>query len=92
MPTSVAKFNFLALIVSDIKRLSQNLMWGYYPPTVPRTLKHLPMLQVLSKVKQPAKLNVVSLCTMQLCEYVFPVGFPLYVPKNGVLGVLRVKM
>jgi len=21
---------------------------------------------------------------MQLCEYVFPIGFPLYVPKNGV--------
>ena len=20
---------------------------------------------------------------MQLCEYVFPIGFPLYVPKNG---------
>jgi len=23
---------------------------------------------------------------MQLCEYVFPIGFLLYVPKNGVLG------
>jgi len=23
---------------------------------------------------------------MQLCEYVFPIGFPLYVPKNGFLG------
>ena len=23
---------------------------------------------------------------MQLCEYVFPVGLPLYVPKNGVFG------
>jgi len=23
---------------------------------------------------------------MQLCEYVFPIGFPLYVPKNGVFG------
>jgi len=23
---------------------------------------------------------------MQLCEYVFSIGFPLYVPKNGVLG------
>ena len=20
---------------------------------------------------------------MQLCEYVFPIGFPLYVPQNG---------
>jgi len=23
---------------------------------------------------------------MQLCEYVFPIGFSLYVPQNGVLG------
>jgi len=23
---------------------------------------------------------------MQLCEYVFPIGLPLCVPKNGVLG------
>jgi len=23
---------------------------------------------------------------MQLCEYVFPIGLPLYVPKNGVFG------
>jgi len=23
---------------------------------------------------------------MQLCEYVFPIGFPLYVPKNGFFG------
>jgi len=21
---------------------------------------------------------------MQLCEYVFPIGLPLYVPKNGI--------
>ena len=23
---------------------------------------------------------------MQLCEYVFPIGLPLYVPKNRVFG------
>jgi len=27
--------------------------------------------------------SVVSLCIMQLCDYVFSIGFPLYVPKNG---------
>jgi len=26
------------------------------------------------------------ICIVQLCEYVFPIGFPLYVPKNGVFG------
>jgi len=55
MPTSTPYFNFLALIVSEIKRVSQNLMWGYYAPAVPRTLKLLRMLQVLGKVKQRAK-------------------------------------
>ena len=30
--------------------------------------------------------SIVSLWIMQLCEYVFCIGFPLYVPKNGVLG------
>ena len=28
MPTSVPNFNFLAQLVSEIKRVSQNLMWG----------------------------------------------------------------
>jgi len=30
--------------------------------------------------------SIVSLCIMQLCEYVFCIGFPLYVPKNRVFG------
>jgi len=29
---------------------------------------------------------------MQLCEYIFPISLPLNVSKNGILGVLRVKM
>ena len=36
--------------------------------------------------------SIVSLFIIQLCEYVFPIGFPLYVPKMWFLGVLRVKM
>ena len=30
--------------------------------------------------------SIVSLCIMQLCKYVFSIGFPLYVPKNEVFG------
>jgi len=26
------------------------------------------------------------MCTVQLCEYVFPLSFPLHVPKNGVFA------
>jgi len=51
-----------------------------------RTLKLLRVLQVLGKVKQLPNFRIVSLCIMQLCEYVFPIGFPLYVPQNGVFG------
>jgi len=36
--------------------------------------------------------SIVALCIMQLCEYVFAVGFPLYVPKMDWGGGLRVKM
>ena len=54
------------------------------PPAVPRTLKLLCVLKVLDKFKQRANFSIVSLCIMQLCEYVFPIGLPLYVPKNGV--------
>jgi len=32
MPTSVPDFNFIALLVSEIKRVSQNLMWGLLAP------------------------------------------------------------
>jgi len=30
--------------------------------------------------------SIVSLWIMLLCEYVFCIGFPLYVPKNGFFG------
>ena len=84
MPTRIPNFNFLALIVSEIKRVSQNLMWALLRRC--HTLKLLRVLQVLGKVKQLPNFSIVSLCIMLLCEYVFPIGFPLYVPKNGVFG------
>jgi len=46
----------------------------------------------LARSNSVPNFSIVSLCIMQLCEYVFPIGLPLYVPKNGVFGVLRVKM
>jgi len=46
----------------------------------------------LARSNSVPNFSVVSLCIMQLCEYVFPIGLPLCVPKNGFLGVLRVKM
>jgi len=132
MHTSVPNFNFLARLVSEIWRGSQNKKWQLLifpdplsdkflheaivpanayqrtkfqlpssnsfqdkegvpkfnvglqpppPPAVPRTLKLLSVLQVLGKINSLPNFSIVSLCIMQLCEYVFPIGFPLYVPK-----------
>jgi len=55
MTTNVPNFNSLALLVFEIKRVSNNLMSGLPAPAVPRTLKLLCVLKVLGKVKQPAK-------------------------------------
>jgi len=55
----------------------------------PRTLKILHVLKVLGKVKQGAKFQrriSMDHAVMHIC---FCIGFPLCVPKNGVL---RVKM
>ena len=72
MPTSVPNFNFLAVLVSEIKRVF------YYPPAVPRTLKLLCVLKVvLARSNSVPNFSIISLCIMQLCEYVFPIGLPL---------------
>ena len=49
------------------------------PPAVPRTLKLLCVLKVLGKVNgsnSVPNFSIVSLCIMQLCKYVFPIGLP----------------
>ena len=80
--------------LSEIKRVSLNVMCGLLPPppAVPRMLKLLCVLQVLARSNSLPNFSIVSLCIMQLCEYVLPIGIPLHVPKMGFLGVLRVKM
>jgi len=47
----------------------------------------------LARSNSAPNFSIVSLCIMQLWEYnIFPIGLPLYVPKIGFLGVLKVKM
>ena len=55
MITSVPTFNFLALLISEIKRVSQNLMWGLLAPCHTPYVETLCVLKVLGKVKQRAK-------------------------------------
>ena len=64
-------------------------MWELLPPAIPRMLKLLCVLKVLGKVKQRAKFqHRISMhhAVMRICISHYPIGLPLYVPKNGVFG------
>ena len=91
MPTSLPNFNFLALLVSEIKRVSQNLMWGL-PSRTTRTLKLLCVLPVLGKIKQPAKFQhriFMHHAAMRIC---IPRRLSIICAQKWVFGGLRVKM
>jgi len=88
MPTSMPNFNFLALLVPEIKRVSQNLMWVTSPLPYPVRRNFYVCSKYLASSNSLPNFSIVSRCIMQLCEYVFP----LYMPKNGVFGGFRVKM
>jgi len=84
MPTSVPNFNFLTLLVSEIKRVSQNLMSGL--PAVPRKLKLLCVLKVLGKVKQRAKFQhriYMRRAVMRIC---ISHRLSIICAQNGVFG------
>jgi len=95
MPTTAPNFNFLALIVSEIKRVPKNLMWDYYPLPYPyiKTFMCVPSTwQVLGKIKQPAKFqHRISMhhAVMRIC---IPHRLSIMSPKMVFLGVLRVRM
>ena len=88
MPTSVPNFNFLAPLVTEIKRVSQNLMWGLLAPYRIPYAQTLMCAQSTWQDQTACQISAsyVSLCIMQLCEYVFFIGFPLHVPQNEVFG------
>ena len=69
-------FNFLTGLVSEIWRLGgvPKFNVGILSPAAPRALKRLRVFQVLGKIKQFAKCQHRS-SIVQLCEYVFAVGF-----------------
>jgi len=43
----------------------------------------------LARSNSVSNFSIVSLCIMELRKYVFPIGIPLYVPKNGFFGGFR---
>ena len=53
---------------------------------MPKFSSRTPYAETFMCARSLPDFSIVSLCIMQLCEYVFPIGFPLYVPKNVFLG------
>ena len=94
MPTSVLNFNFLALLVSKgVPEGVPKYNVGLIAPC--RTLYAETFTRAPSTYQDQTAcqiLSIVSSCIMQLCQYVCPVGFSLYVPENVFLGGLRMKM
>jgi len=62
----VPKFN-----VGATSPLPYSVRWNFYVCS-----------KYFSRSNSAPNFSIVSLCIMQLCEYVFSIGFPLYVPKN----------
>jgi len=92
MPTSVPNFNFPAPLVTEIKRVSQNLMWwlllAYKPLPYSVRWNFYVCSKYLARSNSVPNFSIVSLCIMQLCEYVFSVGFPC-AHKWGFWGFWR---
>jgi len=92
MATSIPYCNFLAPLVSEIKRVSKNLMWGLLVPTVPHTLKLLCVLQVLGRIKQPSKFQHRIFMHHAVMRIYISHRLSIMSPKMVFWGVLRVKM
>jgi len=87
MPTRTPNFNFLPLIVSEIKRMSQNLMWGLLRPCrtpYAETFTYTPSTWQGKTASQISASYLYASCSY--ANMYFPLGFPLYVPKNGFFG------
>ena len=81
MPTSVPNFNFLALLVSEIKRTSQNLMWGLLAPC------RAPYAESTWQGKTACQISASYLYAS--CSYAnmyFPQAFYYMCPKMVFLG------
>ena len=80
-----AKFQLPSCISFRDKEGVPKFNVGLLAPCSTRTLKLYVCSKYLARSNSLPNFSIVSLCIMQLCEYVFPIGFP-FVPKNGVLG------
>jgi len=65
------------------KEVCQNLMWGILSPCRTSYADIFTYAPSTWQGKTACQISASYLCIMQLCEYVFPIGFPLYVSKMG---------
>jgi len=92
MPTSVPNFNFPAPLVTEIKRVSQNLMWGllatYRIPYAETFMCAQSTWQDQTACQISASYLCImrNACQMRICIYI---DSPLYLPKNEVFGGLE---
>ena len=79
------KFKISALSFSDIKKVFQNFMWGLLAPY--RTPYAETFMCPPSTWQDETACQISAsflLFILQLCEYLFPISFPLYMPQNTV--------
>ena len=62
-------------------------MWELLPTCRNPALKLLCVLKVLGRSNSVPNFSIVSLCIMQLCEHVFPIGLHYMCPKIGFWGL-----
>ena len=86
MPTSVPNFNFPAPLVTEIEGVPKFNVGATSPLPYSVRLNFYVCSKYFARSNSVPNFSIVSLCIMQLCEYVFSIGFPLYVPKNEVFG------
>ena len=75
MPTMTQNFNFLALIVSEIKRVSQNLMWELLRPCRTPYAETFTYALNIWQVKTANQISASYLyASCSYANYVFPIG------------------
>jgi len=93
MTTSVLTFNFLALLISEIKSVSQNLMWGLLAPCRTSYAKTFMCAQSTWQGKQRAKFqHRIFMHHAVMGIYISHRLTIICAQKMGFLGVLKVKM
>jgi len=93
MTTSVPTFNFLALLISEIKRVSQNLMWGLLAPCRTSYAETFMCAESTWQDQTACHISASYLyASRSYAKIYISHRLTIMCPKIGFLGVLKVKM